>query len=68
MAAWTPTNATDNWVEWFSADYDSGESPEDMSILSAMGTTFTSFAPESESEDYFITDPNGYETIIEWLS
>ena len=67
-SGWTPTNATDNWVEWFSADYDFGESPEDMSILSTMGTTFTSFAPESESEDYFITDPNGYETIIECLA
>ncbi len=67
-SGWTPTNATDNWVEWFSADYDFGESPEDMSILSAMGTTFTSFAPESESEDYFITDPNGYEMIIECLA
>ncbi|XP_064404112.1 uncharacterized protein LOC135349512 [Halichondria panicea] len=68
-SGWTPTNAADNWVEWFNADFCFGEAPNDVSILSTMGKSYTSFAaPESEGEDYYITDTNGYETIIECLA
>ena len=71
VSGWNPMNPEDDWVEWSIIDFCTGEKPEDLDLcLEVMGSTFTSFtSPDTErGQCCFITDPNGFESIIQCIS
>ena len=70
LGGWTPTSDIDNWIEWYNSDYYSGVEPEVLSLcLRENDPTYTAFVSADDiSGDYFVTDSNGYENIIERMA
>ncbi|XP_064396320.1 uncharacterized protein LOC135343254 [Halichondria panicea] len=76
-SGWTPVTPTDNWIEWYSSDYPEGSPPENQGLCVTFGdfdqsyTNFTS--PGSSGNEglnlaYFVSDPDGYEKLVECIS
>ena len=71
QGGWTPASDIDNWIEWFNSDYYAGVEPENLSLcLHENDPTYTAFLSGADrtGSDYFVTDPNGYESIIEGMA
>ena len=71
VSGWTPMSPEDDWVDWNNVDFCTGERPEIIDLcLEVMESTFISFSsPDSDGgQCYFVTDPNGFESIIQCIA
>ncbi len=67
---WTTDTPIDKWIEWYKSDYSQGTTPDNVALcLSLLDSTYTNFtSPGSEATDFYVTDPNGYEKIIQCMA